>query len=53
MQDRAICFQCTGEIEHSPVFEAPCGHEHCPSMVFHALCLMAWREHRDAVLRSL
>lgn len=48
MQDRPICFECTTVVEHSPVYEAPCGHERCRSAVFHGLCLMEYRERRDS-----
>lgn len=49
MQDRPICFQCHEAIEHSSVFEAPCGHEDCPSASFHGICLMEWRERRQQI----
>lgn len=48
MQDRPVCFKCRELIEHSPIFEAPCGHATCPSAVFHGLCLMEYRDHREA-----
>lgn len=48
MQDRPICFDCHETIEHSPVFEAPCGHEDCASAVFHGLCLMQYRDKRES-----
>lgn len=49
MQDRPVCFDCDKEIETNAemVFEAPCGHDHHSSAVFHAICLFAWRERRD------
>lgn len=47
MQDRPVCFKCTTSIEHSPVWEAPCGHDRCPSAVFHGLCLMEFRDQRN------
>lgn len=47
MQDRPVCFVCPHPVEHSPVYEAPCGHDRCSSVVFHALCLFEWREHRE------
>ena len=50
MQDRAVCFMCHYQIDHDPVFCAPCDHAECPSGVFHGLCLMEWREHRAQVL---
>lgn len=48
MQDRSVCFQCGEPIELNSdmLFEPPCGCDHCPSVVFHALCLFDWREHR-------
>ena len=49
MQDRAVCWHCTEIIEHDPIFEAPCGHDRCPSVVFHGLCLMEWREVRAKI----
>lgn len=48
MQDRPICFKCRTLIDHSPVFEAPCGHDECSSAVFHGLCLMEFRDQRAA-----
>lgn len=47
IQDRPVCFECKGIIEHSPVFAAPCGHETCCSAVFHGLCLMEFRERQE------
>ena len=44
LQERAVCLECHDQIEHSPVFAAPCGHEGCPSAVFHGICLMEYRE---------
>ena len=49
VQDRPVCFECTETIEHSPVYEAPCGHADCPSAIFHGLCLMTWREVRQEI----
>lgn len=47
IQERPICWDCTTTIESNDmVFEAPCGHDGCPSVVFHPLCLMSWREKR-------
>ena len=48
MQERPICFECSEAIEHSPVFEAPCGHDRCKSAVFHGVCLMEYRERRES-----
>lgn len=42
---------CTKQVEHDPIFEAVCGHEHGASAVFHPLCLMKWREDRDLAFR--
>jgi hypothetical protein len=50
VQDRPVCFGCTQVVEHSPVYAAPCDHDRCPSVVFHGLCLMRWREARDEAL---
>lgn len=46
MQERPVCFGCDEAVDDpvSMVFEAPCGHDTCPSAVFHGLCLMEWRE---------
>lgn len=48
MQDRPICFQCSKSVETNAelIFEAPCGHGHCASAVFHPLCLFDWRDRR-------
>lgn len=48
MQERPICFGCNEIIEHSPVFDAPCGHPECKSAVFHGLCLMEYYEKRES-----
>lgn len=48
MQDRPICFDCHETIEHSPVYEAPCGHDRCPTVVFHGICLMKFRDQRSS-----
>jgi hypothetical protein len=53
MQQYPICFDCGEDVEHSPVFEAPCGHDRCPSTVFHGVCLMAWRERRELAEQRL
>lgn len=50
MQDRAVCFLCAERIDHSPMFAAPCDHPDCPSVCWHGIHLMEWREHRDAYL---
>jgi len=48
LQDRPVCFDCHEVIEHSAVFEAPCGHLECPSAAWHGLCLMRFRDEREA-----
>lgn len=55
LQERPICFffECMEVIEHDPVFEAPCGHEDCPSAIFHGLCLMHWREFKEDMEREI
>lgn len=54
MQERPICFKCERRVDHGqePVFAAVCDHQRCPSVVFHGMCLMEWREYRDAYLAS-
>lgn len=49
MQDRPVCFECSEPIVTNVemIFEAPCGHDTCPSAVLHPLCLMTWREKRQ------
>lgn len=51
--DRCICYWCAihrrspNERQISPadaVFESLCGHDECPTMTFHGLCLMEFRE---------
>lgn len=46
MQQYPVCFGCGEVVDDSIslVFEAPCGHEECPSGSWHGLCLMEWRE---------
>lgn len=51
IQDTPVCFECHERVDNSLVFEAPCGHERCPSAVFHGLCLMRWREQRQEIER--
>lgn len=53
MTPRAICFQCKEAVDYDPLFESPCGHDECPSAVFHGLCLMEWREHREEIMKAL
>lgn len=52
MQDRPVCFECRTQVEHSPVYEAPCGHDRCRSAVFHGLCLMGYRERRESAINK-
>lgn len=52
MQDYPICYRCQRRVDYDPVFEAICGHDECPSAVFHGLCLMEWRDHRDDRIRQ-
>lgn len=45
LQDVPVCLVCAEKVRASDaVFEAPCGHEDCPSAVYHGLCLMEWRD---------
>lgn len=55
MQDRPVCFRCDEPIltNGEMVFEAPCGHPDGSSAVFHGLCLMDWREHREEWMQRL
>lgn len=55
MQERPVCLDCREPVDPaSLVFEAPCGHDACPSAAFHGLCLMGWRENgRDDQRRFL
>lgn len=53
MQEVPRCFACAEPVEHDPIFEAPCGHEDGASAVFHPLCLMKWREHRDMAVKRM
>lgn len=53
MQDRPVCLRCAEPVPHDPVYEAPCGHEGCPSAVFHGLCLMEWREYRIGFVQRM
>lgn len=48
-QSRPVCFVDARPVDH-PVFEAACGHDGCPSVVFHPICLSNWRAHREAYL---
>lgn len=55
LQERPVCFfpDCFEVIDHDMVFEAPCGHEDCPSATFHPLCLMQWREFKEDMEREI
>jgi hypothetical protein len=52
LHERPICYQCDSPIEENAeiLFAAPCDHDRCPSAVWHGLCLMQWREHREVLL---
>ena len=52
MQSQPRCLQCADPVD-DPVYEAGCGHDGCPSSVFHPLCLFAWREEQDNVARLI
>lgn len=48
-----VCFMCQRKSKAvDAVFESLCGHEDCPTMSFCGLCLMQWREHREALVRE-
>lgn len=51
MRRYPICWDCEKEVSDDPIFESICGHEDCPSAVFHGLCLMRWREQREIANR--
>ena len=51
MRRYPLCWGCGEEVDNDPIYEAMCGHDNCPSNVFHGLCLMQWREARDEALR--
>lgn len=40
-------------IEFDPIFASPCDHDDCASVVFHGLCLMSWREHREECVNQV
>jgi hypothetical protein len=52
MRDRPQCW-CGEVVDTDPVYEALCGHDDCPSLVWHPLCLMNWREHRVAIEKEI
>jgi len=41
------CWGCSEVVDDDPIFEALCGHDECPSVVWHPMCLMRWREHLE------
>ena len=42
-QDRPSCFGCAETVDAADaVYGAPCGHERCPSVVWHALHFWEW-----------
>ncbi len=47
IHDLPLCFAGDGRVTHDPIFAAPCEHAECPSVVWHPLCLMAFRENRE------
>ena len=51
LHDKPLCFSCVRPVEYDPVFASPCDHDTCPSSVFHPLCLMDWRQHREEHFR--
>lgn len=53
IHERPRCWVCLETVEFDPIFSAICDHDHCPSAVFHGICLMEWREHREAQVRAL
>lgn len=51
--DRPTCFWCIWNERSAPeifirpadaVFESVCGHDECPTLTFHGLCLMEFRD---------
>lgn len=52
MQEVPFCFVCLTQVEHDPIFEAPCGHNAGASAVFHPLCLMKFREDRELARKA-
>ena len=53
MQRRPVCFYCASVVDYDPIFAAPCDHEDCASAVFHGVCLMDWRDHRQEVFQRV
>lgn len=55
-QEKPVCSACAEEItdtEVSLVFDSLCGHAECPSACWHPICLMEFREWRDAHQKKL
>lgn len=53
MRRYPLCWNCEEEVDTDPIYESVCGHDDCPSNVFHPLCLMEWREQRDEAIRII
>ena len=47
IHERPLCFAGDGVVTHDPIFAPVCGHEDCPSAVWHPLCLMSFRENSE------
>ena len=53
---RPICFDCEEPIQSAvdAVFAPPyCDHPDCGSACFHGVCLMRWRERREAFFAQM
>jgi hypothetical protein len=53
MRRYPLCWGCEEEVDTDPIYEAVCGHDRCPSSVWHGLCLMKWREKREILDRAI
>ena len=53
MRRYPLCWNCLEDVQSDPIYEAVCGHDDCPSNVFHPLCLMEWREKREEAIRQV
>ena len=54
MRRYPLCPGCTEEVDTDPIYEAACGHDDtCITLVWHGLCLMEWREHRENIKGQL
>ena len=53
IHDVPICFGCQEPVSHDPVFAAPCDHAECPSVVWHPLHLMEFRENRERARQDM